>query len=361
MVMRSTGERAYFAASNSAKGFFSYYGECFDHPRIGQVYAVKGGPGTGKSHFLRSVAEYGGARGWQCEYVYCSSDPQSLDGVILSCGEDCVALLDATAPHVYEPQHPGVRENLINLGDFWDREKLSKSADRISTLNQEKSKAFRLAYRYLAGVGDMVQTRDELVAPFVRRERLKRFAEHVAGEISKGSGFSVRPALIKSVGMRGQVAFDTYFAQASQILRVEDCRGVGQYLMAELGNLAPGKQWRMLISHDPICPQKIDGLFLQDFGIAIVICEKGECPYPHRTLSMRRFVDTAGLKKVRISLNYAERMRRAMMEGAVESMEQVRQSHFLLESIYTDAMDFDAKEKFTKSFCERLFPLQNPN
>jgi hypothetical protein len=359
MVIRSTGERAYFAASNSANGFFSYYSECFDHPRIGHVYAVKGGPGTGKSHFLRSVASCGEANNWHCEYVYCSSDPDSLDGVILSQGEECVALMDATAPHVYEPHQPGVREDLINLGEFWSTERLAENADRIGTLNKEKSKAYRRAYRYLSGVGEMTATRDELVVPFVKREKLRRFAERLATDIPMGSGFSTQPALIRSVGMRGQVGFDTYFADATQILRVEDCRGAGQYLMAELGKLAPEKQWRMLVSHDPIRPDKVDGFFFQDSGIAIVICGAEECMYPHRTVSMRRFVDTAGLKKVREALNYAERMRRAMLEGAVESMEQVKEIHFLIESIYADAMDFEAKEKFTKQFCERLFHLQN--
>ena len=58
-------------------------------------------------------------------------------------------------------------------------------------------------------------------------------------------------------------------------------------------------------------------------------------------------------------MNYAERMRRAMLDGAIESMEQVREYHFLIEEIYVSAMDFAAKESFTKSFCERLFHLQN--
>ena len=84
MTIRSTGENAYFAASNSARGFFSYYDEIFRAARIRHVYAVKGGPGTGKSRFLRDVANRAQACGWQCEYIYCSSDPDSLDGVIVS-------------------------------------------------------------------------------------------------------------------------------------------------------------------------------------------------------------------------------------------------------------------------------------
>ena len=359
MAIRSTGECAYFAASNSANGFRSYYTECFDAERIKRVYAVKGGPGTGKSRFLRDVATCGKAHGWGCEYIYCSSDPDSLDGMILSRGEECVALIDATAPHVYEPTRPGVREEIINFGVFWSTARLASHADQITVLSKEKSKAYRRAYRYLAGVGDMTRVRDELVAPFVRRDRIEKIARRLVHGIPDGKEFTSRPALIHSVGMRGRVGVDTYFAEANQIYRIEDCRGVGQYLMAEIGNMAPCKKWNILVSHDPIQPEKLDGLFLCDFGIAIVICPSEECSYPAKQIDIRRCVDTTGLKSVRRELNYSEQMRRAMLEGAVEAMESVRQSHFLIEELYMDAMDFVAKEKFTKKFCQQLFHLQN--
>ncbi|MBQ9131781.1 MAG: hypothetical protein IJX62_04850 [Clostridia bacterium] len=359
MAIRSTGEHAYFAASNSANGFRSYYSECFDADRVRRVYAVKGGPGTGKSRFLREVAACGEANGWSCEYIYCSSDPDSLDGMILSRGDACVALMDATAPHVYEPSHPGIREEIVNLGVFWSTERLTAHAEQITALNKEKSKAYRRAYRYLAGVGDMTRVRDELVAPFVRREKLRRFAQRLVKGSPDGKGFSSQPALIHSVGMRGRVGFDTYFAQADRIYRIEDCRGAGQYLMAELGNLAPGKKWKLRVSYDPIQPEKLDGLFLCDSGIAFVICPAEECGYPARQIDIRRLVDTAGLNSVRKELNYAEQMRRAMLAGAVEAMDAVKDAHFRIEELYVDAMDFAAKEKFTKKFCQQLFHLQN--
>ena len=113
------------------------------------------------------------------------------------------------------------------------------------------------------------------------------------------------------------------------------------------------------MSHDPIQPEKLDGLFLCDSGIAVVLCPTEECAYPHRQISMRRFVATAGMKGIREELNYAERMRRAMLAGAVEALDAVRQAHFHVEELYIQAMDFEAKEAFTKKFCETLFHLQN--
>ena len=84
MNIQNTNGNAYFAASNSAQGFISYYEEVFRASRIGHIWAIKGGPGTGKSRFLQDVANYASVRGWSTEYIYCSSDPNSLDAIILT-------------------------------------------------------------------------------------------------------------------------------------------------------------------------------------------------------------------------------------------------------------------------------------
>lgn len=358
MTVRSLGEDAYFAASNSAVGFCSYYKECFDCSRVKHLYAVKGGPGTGKSRFLRDVAEYGEQRGYRSEYIYCSSDPDSLDGVILSRGEDCVALLDATAPHIYEPSRPGFREDIVNLGVFWNIEKLTACAAGIEKLNAQKSEAYRRAYRYLAGLGKMRENRDALVAPFIRRGAIRAFAEKLLNGVESDGEYVCHPALMRSVGMRGEVGFDTYFANAKRIILAEDCRGSAQYLMAELGRIALERKMQIRVSHDPVQPEKIDAISFLKSGITVAVCQSELCEYPFKRVYMRRFVEISDMKEVRGEVNFAERMSRAMLEGALEALEAVRAVHFQIEELYMAAMDFDAKEEFTKSFCKSLFDLK---
>lgn len=359
MVIRSTGEDAYFVASNSAKGFCSYYRESFDNPRIDHLYAIKGGPGTGKSRFLREVAQYAEKRGGKSEYIYCSSDPDSLDGVILTHRGRCIALLDATAPHIYEPSRPGIREDLINLGAFWSIEALSAKAAQIEHLNREKGKSYRRAYRYLSAMGEIEANKTELISPYIRRDSISRLAQRLMREIDAESSFSVEPALMRSLGMKGYVAFDTYFARAEKIYLIEDCRGAAQYLMSELLRLSSDLQLKIRVSHDPILPDQIDAIFLTSSKIAFVIGEAENCNYPHRHIGLRRFVETSKMREVRAKINYAERLSKALLQGAVEELERVREIHFALEELYIAAMDFSAKEAFTKSFCQSLFDLQS--
>ncbi|MBO4308795.1 MAG: hypothetical protein J5885_03095 [Clostridia bacterium] len=355
-TVRATGEDAYFAASNSAGGFHSYYSACFDHARVGRLYAVKGGPGTGKSRFLREVAKRGEAGGWHAEYIYCSSDPDSLDGVILTQKErEGIALLDATAPHVYEPSRPGYREEIVNLGAFWNGERLREERDAIAALNRKKQNAYGRTYRYLAGYGEMTATRDELAAPFLRADAIANYAEKLMKDVPEGETFSEQTALIRSVGMCGAVTLDTFFAASEKRYCVEDCRGSAWALMGALYRIAAKKKLKIRVSYDPVLPEKIDGLFLSDAKICFAVSHGEKIPLPHRVLSTRRFVETGEMHDIRGELNFAERMRRAMLEGALEQLEEVRKIHFSVEDIYIRAMDFEAKERFTEAFCKSLF------
>ena len=70
-------ETSYFLGANTADGFRSLYGGfcrgAGDYLRI-----VKGGPGTGKSGFMRAVGREAARRGYDVELVRCSGDPGSL-------------------------------------------------------------------------------------------------------------------------------------------------------------------------------------------------------------------------------------------------------------------------------------------
>ncbi len=358
MEIRVTDEYAYFAASNSAGGFYSDYEACFDHPRVQRVYAVKGGPGTGKSRFLRDVAVYAQQNGYQAEYIYCSSDPDSLDGVILYNGKRCMALLDATAPHVYEPKHPGVREEIINLGVFWNSALLEDQKEQINALNTKKSAAWRSAYRYLCGVGEMMKEKELLIAPYIDRGGLVRLAANLCKGVPRGTGYTARPALIRSVGMRGEVALQSRLMKSNHCFLIEDCHGAAAYLMAALRETAVRLDLRVLLSHDPILPDRIDGLFFEESGLAFVVNKQGcfdLAEKEHTTVRLRKYVRVAALKKLKPKINHAEGVRRAMMGGVLEALEEVKQAHFCLEDIYSSAMDFQQKEAFTKQFCKSLF------
>ena len=215
-----------------------------------------------------------------------------------------------------------------------------------------------MAYRYLAGLGAVMQNRDDLVLPFIKAEEMGQYAERILEDLRMGHAFSEEPALHSSVGMQGEVTLDTYFAQAKKLFLVEDCRGSVQYFMRTVYRICREKRLRIRVSFDPVLPDQIDGIFLLESGWAFVSAREEGLEYPHRRLSLRRFVRTSEMKPIRPMLNHLDQMRRALRSGVLEAMEAVKDAHFALETIYSSAMDFAQKESFTKRFCEAHFLLQ---
>ena len=91
----------YFLGANSPQGFYSLHSELLPPETASAVYILKGGPGCGKSTLMGRVAEQLARAGETVEYILCSGDPASLDGVVLP--RLGAALVDGTAPHGMAP------------------------------------------------------------------------------------------------------------------------------------------------------------------------------------------------------------------------------------------------------------------
>ena len=138
----------YFLAANSCRGFVSKFEVNIRTDY--KTYIIKGGPGTGKSSFMKKIAE--NANGKMILYP-CSSDPESLDGIFLE--KQKILILDGTAPHTVDPKYPAVCENILNFGEFWDSEKLENKTEIIEITNQNKA-LHKTASRYILAAGEML-------------------------------------------------------------------------------------------------------------------------------------------------------------------------------------------------------------
>ena len=99
--MAASHEIQYFLGANSPAGFYSLYSELLSPETANAIYILKGGPGCGKSTLMRRVAQQAAQAGETVEYILCSADPDSLDGVVLP--RLGAALVDGTAPHGTAP------------------------------------------------------------------------------------------------------------------------------------------------------------------------------------------------------------------------------------------------------------------
>ena len=87
----------FFLGANSPEGFVSFFDHLIDLDAANEVYIIKGGPGVGKSSFMKRAAAGLVEAGLTAEWIVCSADPDSLDGVVFP--EIGVAFVDGTQPH----------------------------------------------------------------------------------------------------------------------------------------------------------------------------------------------------------------------------------------------------------------------
>ncbi len=358
------GEACFFAASNSSHGFQNYYPVCFGEARgVERLYIIKGGPGTGKSYFMRTVGQAATARGYDVTHYYCSSDAASLDGIILQkVGAPCIGLLDGTAPHVHEPCLPGVREEIINLGAFWDAHALRAEAETIRTLGARKAEGYAMAYRYLAACGEMEAVIDAMIAPCVNVDKMTHLAERILKDQPPEKAPTVTPALLSSVGMTGYTTFDTFERLAAAhtqgaVVYLENHYGLGYRAMDAIKDLAQAKRLSCLVSFHPVHTHKVDGMFFPHTGLCVMVrsMNDGEEETDIRRIMLRRYVDAKALREVRGEVRRSEHLRNSLLEGAVRQLKQAAEHHFALEKIYSAAMDFEAKNQFEQAFCRSAF------
>lgn len=346
------GSEGLFAASNSSHGFKSYYDDIFDRTQLKRIYIIKGGPGTGKSRFMKEVSSYCEGRGYRAEYYNCSSDPDSLDAVII---DGRVALLDGTAPHTAEPDIAGARDEIINLGAFWDGNSLAGRYHEIEELCNKKSAAYSKGYHYLSGCGELAEINRALILPAIKEEKMKRYISRIISDIPQGDGARIIPALVDSIGMKGRVKYDTYERCAKKVYTVIDHYGGASLFLAALICEAQNKNIPMRVSYNPVNSSFTDAVYFLNCDIAFVIAEPSEVDESCGIrINMKRFVDKSALDKVKREFRNNLRLYEALLSSACDAFSEAGEYHFSLEKIYVSCMDFTAKESYTASFCEML-------
>lgn len=348
-MVENNSRKAYFAAANSGNGFVSMFDEIFFGKNIKRRYIIKGGPGTGKSSFIRKVGLSAERQGLPVEYYYCSSDTDSLDGAVIG---GSVALLDGTAPHSYDTIAPGVYDEIVNLGQFWNSEKLGRHADKIAELGKLKSAAYRRAYGYLGAALATVKTAEDVVSDCVLADKMKAAAARDISKLSLSKKGSVTVAQTEAMGVHGRVYLPTLALSAGHIHAVEDCYGIASAYLGELFSLARSRGYEAKVSFDTVDTAKVREILFPETGDCFTAVY--EATENCSRVNVKRFVDTEKYAAVRQTYRSAMNCYDRLCRLAMESLSSAGKAHGEMEKYYVAAMDFVSQEKYCARFIDKL-------
>lgn len=176
----------YFLGAMTQNGFSTEFGKIMADKEY-FTFILKGGAGTGKSSLMKKIA----AEFEPTEDVtrfYCSSDPASLDAIVLHTSK--VIICDGTAPHVMECSYPGVCQKIINLGEYWDEEKLKAFRSEIIEVTDKNKSLLARSKRFTTALSNVCFDTYNCGEGCLLEEKLKSFTERSAKRLlnKKGSG-----------------------------------------------------------------------------------------------------------------------------------------------------------------------------
>ncbi len=358
--MTNTESVSFFLGANTPGGFFSLFSELYSPEEGWRLYVIKGGPGTGKSTLMKRVAEGCDRRGLFCERIYCSSDPHSLDGVIIPSLK--ISIADGTPPHVIEPRYPGVSEKFVDLGVFRDDSKLISHADEIIELTKENSFYHKKCVDFLLAARAAENDTASVVIPSMKISTLHKFSEKLAGKMLNSlsdTPVKMKKRIISAVTPEGKVEFsDTFNSLCEKRVMLYDSFGSASAVILKLLALrAQEKGIEGFCCYDSMnVLSSPTALILPGLHSGFLRGHKNSVDSGDDVLFVNcmRFYDTGILSRHKNRIAFNNRSRDEMLAGAVDCLKKAKTTHDRLEKFYIDAMDFGAMNEYSERLIKEI-------
>ncbi len=354
--------REYFVCANTARGFVNYFPETLQG--LDRVYILKGGPGCGKSTLMRTISSYFLARGEDVDHILCSSDPGSLDGVILKNRK--IAVVDGTAPHVIEPTAPGALEEYVNLGTAWDRRELTPHKEEILTLHHEIQSRYRDIYQKLADAKEIhdrweaiyQENADFSLLDTAAQTLITTAMQEITPAEKQGTACHRFFGAMTPTGAINYIEALTDFCETRYFIKGRPGTGKST-LLKKLAAAAIEKGQVAEVYHCSFDPDSLDMVILPKLKLAAFDATPPHEIFPSRESDILLDLYETGIRPGTDEENYEifsllSRTYRDKIAEARTLLGETRELHDSLEEIYGKAMDFAKIDRVTDVLIRKI-------
>ncbi|MEA4921591.1 MAG: hypothetical protein VB078_11835 [Clostridiaceae bacterium] len=347
---------SFFLAANSKDGFVSFFDEAAKEDFSRDTYFIKSGPGCGKATAIRTIAD-GIYKGGIREDIYCSSDPVSLDGVIMESPK--AALLDGTAPHVTEPGFPGARGDYITLSFFRDIPGIREKYPALLLLSSQSKTYYSKAYRLIASSALVDEHMTATMSPYISNEKLIKRALGIAGrEIpKKGGAGKQKKRFIDGITPFGVMRlYDTVTALADRVYDFYDGYGLADTMLKTLSEYALKNGYDVYTCHCPKNPQKLLHVIIPELSLAFVTSNRQSyfTGRPYRRIRIDSYLSDPSLRNLRGKAKLLSKVSQSLMDEAVDEISKAHTLHDKMEELYHPHIDFEATNTYTAGVIKHL-------
>lgn len=341
--------------ANSARGFHSLY-EGFP-PEGAFLRVIKGGPGTGKSSFMRRIAAAAEAAGLGVEYIICSGDPDSLDAVYIP--ELKTAYADGTSPHVLEPAVFGADGDYLELGRYCSRAAARAASGELRRLSAEYKAQYARAYSLLAAAAEVSPAASGCYAPEEARAAVRSRAANLAarelGGLRAAPG-AVHRRFLGGLTCRGRILLgDTLASLCERLYLLDNRLGLGFEFAGELARQAVRRRCEAVICPFWLRPELTEAVIFPELRLGFAVIDPlAEYPERHRCLHLDRMAGAEALRDVRAALREDEKLSERLIFRAGQHLAAAKALHDGLEAVLRPALDTGALSRAAAEEISRL-------
>ncbi|MGI5978586.1 MAG: hypothetical protein ACOX66_03700 [Oscillospiraceae bacterium] len=334
----------YFLGGNTQTGFYSLYDSFVSQADGDFLWILKGGPGCGKSSFMKRIGAAAEKAGYDVEYVICSGDPSSLDGVYIP--ELHTAYMDGTAPHVADAHFPAADSAYLDLGVFYDIPAISQRRNELTGLYAECAACHAKAYAMLRAAGSVktgwqgaLTTEDERSSALLRAEGI---AAREFGKRRRERGQLTR-RFLSAISCFGPASFpETASALCDHFFVFDDRLLLGSLALQKLADCALEAGHDVLLCPDPLTPELPEAVLVPSLSLGFIV-SSSELAQLDGTRRVRfdALVETERFRALKPELRQSEKLVSELKTAAMASLAKSKATHDLIEDIYNPHVDFD--------------------
>ncbi|VFQ45466.1 hypothetical protein [Desulfoluna butyratoxydans] len=348
--------RKSFFGCNSAHGFHCFF-DFFHDLTDAKITIIKGGPGTGKSTFLKQIADEMRNQGFAVEQQHCSLDPDSLDAIIVP--EIKAVVTAATGHHVFDPKHPGAVDEIINLGRYWDEAGIRPHGKEIMDITAESDRCFGRAYRFLAAAHLVRTNRADLATAHQDFSKVNALYEALCADLFTGHPLAdavgpERHLFMNSITPEGTVSFmDTVIGPSTRLVLIHGAPGTGKSTMlSRLAAKARSRGHKVEYCHHPLDHHRISHLIIPAMDVVISTDTLKGLPREQEH-DLNAFLKP-GISTKQGEIKSDDHHYDAMIDAAMEALVRAGHTHGKLEQYYIPHMNFEQVDRCMADTIEQV-------